>query len=470
MPGGVALLSDTIGFLTILFIEIRIIQELAITASLGVGVIIITNLIVLPLLIASLPIGPMQQRSGGLTWLWPILIRLTQKPVAAVVILLAIGLAAAGSHKATQMKVGDLHQGVPELREDSRYNLDTAVITDKFSIGVDILTVIAETEKDGCVNYDVMHAIDQLEWQLSNIDGVQSAVSLASVAKKINAGYNEGLPKWQILPRNTPALAQTMTYIETSSGLLNRDCDAIPVYMFTEDHKAETLDHILVETKKAMAAIERPESICIDSKQQEVACNTLDDYRIDDVVTPKVVFRLATGNVGVMAATNEAVREAQLPMLFYVYAAVIALCLITFRSLRGTLCVVLPLALVSILANALMAYLEIGLKVSTLPVVALGVGIGVDYGIYIFSCMQNYLRQGKSVAESYAAALGDTGNAVLFTGFTLAIGVSTWIFSALKFQADMGVLLTFMFLVNMLAAIILMPALASFLYKPKPKA
>jgi predicted RND superfamily exporter protein len=171
-----------------------------------------------------------------------------------------------------------------------------------------------------------------------------------------------------------------------------------------------------------------------------------------------------------MAATNEAVESSQDPMLYYVFGAVIILCLLSFRSLRATMAVVVPLFVVSILAQALMTFLEIGLTVSTLPVIALGVGIGVDYGIYILSTMNTRLREGDSVQAAYYAALQERGSAVLFTGITLAIGVSTWVFSSLKFQMDMGILLTFMFVVNMLGAIIVLPALARlFWYKRTQK-
>jgi predicted RND superfamily exporter protein len=119
-----------------------------------------------------------------------------------------------------------------------------------------------------------------------------------------------------------------------------------------------------------------------------------------------------------------------------------------------------------------MALLEIGLKVSTLPVVALGVGIGVDYGIYVFSRLREVLAEGvpagaaapgEPLQRAYEHTLQMTGSAVVFTGITLAIGVATWIFAPLKFQADMGVLLTFMFVVNMLGAIVALPALAAWL-------
>jgi predicted RND superfamily exporter protein len=109
----------------------------------------------------------------------------------------------------------------------------------------------------------------------------------------------------------------------------------------------------------------------------------------------------------------------------------------------------------------------IGLKISTLPMVALGAGIGVDYGIYLFSRMQGFLQEGFSVRDAYERTLRVTGASIIFTGVTLAIGVMTWVFSPLKFQADIGVMLTFMFLVNMLGAIILLPALAAWLVRPR---
>jgi len=342
-------------------------------------------------------------------------------------------LFAVGGWKAQQLTIGDMDAGSPELRPDSRYNLDAKLITERFSIGVDVLSVIIETIPDGCTSYEVMRLIDQFEWHVRNVAGVQSAVALSTVAKIVNAGWNEGGIKWRVMPRNHHVLAQSVSGVETATGLLNDDCSVMPALIFTEDHRAETLDRV-VDSIKSFSA----------EHGEEIAR-----------------FRLASGNAGVMAATNEAVTTAQIPTLLYVYAAIIALCLLTFRSLRGTLLIVIPLALVSTLAYALMAVLGIGLKVSTLPVVALGVGVGVDYGIYIYARLREHMRAGLDVEAAYLKALGETGSAVIFTGLTLAIGVSTWIFSALKFQADMGILLTFMFLMNMLGAVTLLPALAA---------
>jgi predicted RND superfamily exporter protein len=258
---------------------------------------------------------------------------------------------------------------------------------------------------------------------------------LPFIAKVAIAGWNEGSLKWRSIPREQTQLTQSTRYIETSTGLLNENCDVVPVMMFLTDHRAGTIARAVSAVKAWRAA--NPMS--------------------------GAALRLAAGNVGVMAATNETVKSRELMILAGVFAAVLLMCLLTFRSVVGTILVVLPLALVSVLVYAVMALLGIGLKVSTLPMVALGAGIGVDYGIYLFSRMQEFLRQGQSVRDAYEHTLRVTGASIIFTGITLAIGVATWQFSPLKFQADIGVMLTFMFLVNMLAAIILLPALAAWL-------
>ncbi len=443
VPGGVALISDTVGFLTLLSIDIGIIRELAITASLGVAMIILTNLILLPLLVSYVRFSKKsldKNKPQKISAVWLFMSKFASKGPASVILAITLALYVAGYFYSQDMKIGELHAGAPALHESSRYNQDTFLITNKYAISVDYMSVIVEGEVNACAVYETMDLIDRFQWEMENVEGVQSAVSLPSIAKRVNSGYNEGNPKWRVLSRNQQSLVQSIARVPSSSGLLNNDCSVMPVILFLEDHKAETINRV-VDAVKA-AAIE--------------------------FNTDKLQFKLASGPVGVMAATNEAVAEAQLPMMLYVYGAVIILCLISFKSVRATIAVVIPLYVVSTLAQWLMTALDIGLTVSTLPVIALGVGIGVDYGIYILSTMSQKLSNGESVSAAYLSALTERGSAVLITGVTLAIGVSTWFFSDLKFQVDMGVLLTFMFLVNMLAAIIVLPALAAFLW-PKQK-
>jgi uncharacterized protein len=445
VPAVIALLADLVGFVTILMIPVQVIREMAVTASIGVAIVILTDLVLLPVLVSYVRLGPayrarVERRQQRLAALWRRVAGITARGPALVIIVIAALLAAAGWWKGRETPIGDTQAGVPELRADSRYNRDNDVITTKFSIGVDVLTAIVESQEPVCVSHDLMTAVDRFGWHMRNVAGVQEVITLPFIAKVAIAGWNEGSLKWRSIPREQTQLTQSTRYIDTSTGLLNENCDVVPVMIFLIDHRAATI-------ARAIAAVKAWRS-----------ANPLSGAAV----------RLAAGNVGVMAATNETVRAKELLILVGVFSAVIVMCLLTFRSGVGTVLVVLPLALVSVLVYAVMALVGIGLKISTLPMVALGAGIGVDYGIYLFSRMQEFLHQGLSVHEAYERTLRVTGASIIFTGITLAIGVATWVFSPLKFQADIGIMLTFMFLVNMLAAIILLPALAAWLIRPGP--
>jgi predicted RND superfamily exporter protein len=447
MPAIIALLADLVGFITILLIPVQVVQEMAVTASIGVAIVILTDLILLPVMVSWVKWDDqyrarVEVRQAKLTAHWAGLARITEKKPAAIIIGISVLLGIFGAWKGRQTPIGDTQSGVPELRADSRYNRDSNIITAKFSIGVDILTVIVETKEPACTSHELMTAIDTFAWKMRNVEGVQEVMALPIVAKIAIAGWNEGSLKWRNIPREPNQLTQSTRYIETSTGLLNADCNVIPVMLFLRDHKAATIERVVSAVK---------------------AWRTLN-------VTPGATFNLATGNVGVMAATNEEVEAKEYPILGWVFAAVILMCLLTFRSLLGTVLVFLPLALVSILVYAVMAIVGIGLKVNTLPMVALGAGIGVDYGIYLWSRMSQYLRAGDDVRQAFEKTMRVTGASIIFTGITLAIGVVTWVFSPLQFQADIGIMLTFMFFVNMLGAIILLPALAAWLVKPQKPA
>ncbi len=439
-PAIVALLADLVGFVTILLIPVQVIREMAITAGIGVAIVILTDLVLLPVLISYVHFdaGYEGRVERNMRWgeqVWPRLSAITRRGPALAIIASAALLGVLGWWKGRETPIGDTQAGVPELRADSRYNRDNDVITTKFNIGVDLLTAIVESQDPVCVSHELMSWVDRFGWHMRNVAGVQNVITLPFIAKVAIAGWNQGSLKWRSIPREQTQLTQSTRYIETSTGLLNENCDVVPVMMFLTDHRAGTIERAVTQVKQWRAA--NPAA--------------------------GAQLRLAAGNVGVMAATGETVEAKQLLILGGVFAAVIVMCLLTFNSVVGTVLVVVPLALVSVLVYAVMALVGIGLKVSTLPMVALGAGIGVDYGIYLFSRMQEFLQQGLSVRESYERTLRVTGASIIFTGITLAIGVATWVFSPLKFQADIGIMLTFMFLVNMLAAIVLLPALAAWL-------
>ena len=449
IPGTLALLTNVLGFAVIMLIPIDIVRELGITASLGVAWMILTNKMLLPILLSHITLsrhalaGEAYQESR-VDRFWRAAARGVEKKRARVIIAIALVVLVAGLIQAHGLKVGDYGIGVPELRPDSRYNLDNATIVKKFAIGVNTLGVVAQTRnvQGACTNYDIMSVIERFDWHMQNVPGTQSVISLPGMGKMVNAGFNEGNIKWRALPRDAQVMAQAVTPIDTATGLLNPDCSAMQVLVNTTDQQGETIARLVAEVK-AFAATANSDQL---------------------------QFKLATGNVGVMAATNEAVDKARWEMNFAIFGALLAMCMITFRSLRATLCILAPLAIVSVLCEALMPLLGIGLKVSTLPVIALGVGVGVDYGIYLYDRIEIHLEEGKDLSAAFFEALNERGTAMVFTAVTMTIGVGTWALSALKFQADMGILLAFMFFLNMLGALFLLPAMAAFLLKPRAPA
>jgi predicted RND superfamily exporter protein len=437
VPGSMALLTDVTSYATLTLIAIPMIQELGIVALIGMSFKIATNLFLLPILVSYLRfdagyagrIG--RAREARLRQLAR-LGRIAERPVAVAALASFAVLFVVAARESGGRPVGDLQPGSPELRPESRYNLDVDRVVERFDVGLDLLTVIAEVPPAGCVDHSTMQYLSEFSWHMRNVPGVLSVISLPLVARQGNAGWTEGNLKWVDLPRNRYALVKVAGLVPEDSGLVNQDCSVMPIYVFTRDHRAETI-------QGAIAAVEGFETQ-----------NPSDAVRL----------RLASGNVGVMAATNQELSRAELPMLLYDYAAIIVLVYATFRGWRGTLCCCLPLTLATLLGYWFMKELGIGLKVATMPVMILAMGVGVDYGFYIYNRLQAHCAAGADVATAYQRALLETGNAVIFTAITMAIGVSTWSFSALKFQADMGVLLTFMFLINMFLAVTLMPALA----------
>jgi len=446
LAGLTALLADAVGFAVLLVIDIQGIQDLAIAASLGVAALIVTNLVLLPILLSFVGVSPRaaerslrQERTDAADGqhrkhpLWAFLDRFTQRRAAAVALLIAAVIGAAGFATSMHLRIGDLDPGAPELRPDSRYNRDNAFLVANYAASSDIFVVMVTTPPDQCAAYDTLIAVDALEWRLLQLPGVESTNSFASLTKRALAGMSEGNLKWAEIQRNQASINAVTT--RAPRDLFNQACNLLSVYVYLKDHKADTLTAVVDEVER-YAALR----------------NTAD-----------VKFLLAAGNAGIDAATNIVVQHANREMLLLVYAAVTALAFVTFRSWRAVVCAVLPLALTSILCEALMVVLGIGVKVATLPVIALGVGIGVDYALYVLSVMLSGLRAGLSLSEAYYRALLFTGKVVVLTGITLAIAVVTWIGSPIKFQADMGLLLAFMFIGNMLGALILLPALGSFL-------
>ncbi|WP_204360087.1 efflux RND transporter permease subunit [Ralstonia sp. GX3-BWBA] len=437
IPGTLALVTAFVSFITLMLIPIPMIRELAITASLGVAYKIVTNLVMLPVAASCFNFTreyaekAMRKRERRAQWLSAL--AAVAKPRNAVMVLVAVGVVFATSiYESRDRVVGTLQPGAPELRPEARFNRDAVDISNSFDVGLDWLSVVVAAPANSCESPAVGQFADNLAYHMQTVPGVVSISSYPSMLRTYNEGYNEGNPKMNVVPLDSGNYASLSAEINRVRGYLSKDCSMTAVHLYLSDHKASTINRVI----SAVQAFEKT--------------HTLEGVSI----------KLAAGNAGVLAATNDEVEKSETPMMMYVYGAIILLVFFVYRDLRAVVACCLPLTVGTFVGYWFMKEFQIGLTVATLPVMVLAVGIGVDYAFYIYNRLQLHLANGEPITKALEHSMLEVGMATVFTAITLAIGVATWSFSALKFQADMGKLLAFMFMVNLIMAMTALPALA----------
>jgi predicted RND superfamily exporter protein len=446
-PGGSALITAMAGFLALVIVPIPMVQELAIIAAIGVAMKLISNLVMLPVIASFLTFSEAEiERQAALAdGRHKFVGRLAPmaEPRQALIVL-GIGLVffAVTVWLAERRVVGNIEPGAPELWQSARYNQDAAFVSANFNSNLDLFVVVAQTPPDACVDHRIMTQIERFGVAMRKVDGVKAVQTLPEVARTIYSIILEGNLKWRVVPRDPSALVMATSYIPAESGLLNKDCTLLPIAIYLDDHRAKTIGSVAA----AAAAFAR------DNPMEGVS------------------YHFATGNAAIYGAMNESIAASEVPALAIVFGVIAVLVFAAFRDWRAVVCCCMPLLVATYAGYALMTLLGIGLKFSTLPVLVVAVGIGVDYAFYIYARLMVYLRDGADMSVAYVAALRETGMAVVFTGITLAGGAASWAFSGLKFQADMGLMLAILFLANMIGAVTLLPALATLLDALVPRA
>lgn len=451
LAGLTALLANVVGFAVLMLIDIPVIRDLAFATSIGVSILILTKLILIPVALSyvgvdrraavrSIQKDTNLSEVGLMASFWNFFSSFTVRPRATAAVMIGLTVGVIAFAVSFQVKIGDLDAGAPELRPDSRYNQDNAYINANYGMSSDQFAVIVKTEEGGCAAYETLLETGRLAWALEHVPGVQATSSFYDQVVRGLQGTNEGNPKWASLYNQSNAVGTAVQRISADNpGAFNTKCSVAPLVAYLSDHKADTLSRVLDEV----------EAFAAEHNQ------------------PGLQFLPAAGTAGIQAVTNIVVRKANVKILAVLYVVTAVLCFITFRSWRAVVVAMVPLIITSFLAESIMVWLDIGIKVSTLPVIALGVGVGIDYALYLLNVQLGHQRAGYSLSQSYRSALMFTGRVVALIGVTMAAGVATWVWSPIKFQADMGILLTFMFLWNMLGALILIPALSHFLLNDK---
>jgi predicted RND superfamily exporter protein len=360
------------------------------------------------------------------------------------VLLATLIIAVAGMYFARELKVGDVNPGTPILWPDSRYN-EAARTLNKSFLGLNPMLIVVEGEKENSVyEYEILHKIEAFQRHIEKLSSAGGSISIVDIIKKINMNLNAGNPKWSFVPRSREEIAvlHYMFFSGTDPGDMDAYCThdnrSMSISVYFKDHQGDTIREAVAATK---------------------------DFA-DNNPIKGAKLKYAAGAVGTLAAVNEEIFRTQVLLLILSFGLTVFFCALSFRSLVAGILLIIPLAVTNYLVFAYMGLKGIGLNINTLPVATIAIGIGVDYGVYFLSRMREQYNDNQDYWSSMHTTLQTTGKAISFTALTVGLGVVFWVFSDIRFQAEMGLLLTMATIFHLLGTLILLPALVLVL-KPK---
>jgi len=447
MPNAAAVATDVAGFLVLGLARIVLMQQLAIMMSFWMTTILLEGVLV-PIICSYLPL----KRDAGLPdgeekqgWLGKASVLLTHFSITSgkypIGIIVGVTLVFC-TWQTTRLKVGDPTPGSPILWPEHTYNRDQALINKKFDASSENFVLYYEGSKGSVYDPIVLKTFENFAQYMSERlpDIYKSSSSIIDMGKMVNLTFHDGDQMWYQLPRNEEQLSGLLGYIRNTvgSGVLGRFIDAglerCQITLFFADHTSDSMLRI-----------------------RKAAYDYFDNHSMK---TDKGEFKLAGGRIGMEIGLNEEMKRSHVVMDTLVLVAIFIMCSLAFRSLVAGAMLTVPLILSNLIAFSYMALTDIGLSANTLPCSAVGVGVGVDFAIYLYSrCIEEYPHHNDWV-ETVMKAVSTAGKGIVFTGITLILPIITWYFiSELKFQAQMGFFLSMLLFTNMVAAFTVHPLL-----------
>lgn len=449
-PATVSIASDALAILTLAVARIPVIQNIAFVASFWVITITVSVVTLHPVLLTFIPPPRSDPRAGtrfsdhfyaGMSRMLVWLSQDSRRYLSVGALALSLTL---GVYLAQQLRVGTVSIGDAIMYPEHPYNVTARKVNAQF-IGASQMVVVVEGKVEEAIKDEtVLRAMEDLQWYMEQEGGAAGSVSATSLLKRVFRMFHEGDPIWEIIP-SRQNVGRVFFTIRESLGsradtgqLFSDDYRHATVTLYYRDHSNVVAQHAL-DTAKAFIATHPQET---------------------------VTFRLAGGLIGILAAVNEEIETSYRLNLYLVLFTVFVLSYLTYRSVLGALIVMLPSIVAQPLTEAVMYLSNIDMNISSLPVVAVGIGIGIDYGYYVLSRIVEEYRACGDFDEANQRTLLTTGRAIFFTGTTLVASVILWIFFPMKFQAEMALLLSLILVFHVVGALVFIPAAVSLL-KPR---
>ncbi|MGA2516157.1 MAG: MMPL family transporter [Thermodesulfobacteriota bacterium] len=451
-PGLIGIVADTWALLIISITPIPMLRNLAFIGTFWALSAVFSSLVLNPALFASFKKLwiPMEYKENTFDRiLKQILVRMSSWTFGKgryITVGLAVAVLIVAVVSSTRLKYGDANPGDPILWQNSEYNSDVKKTNERFP-GVDQMWVVIEGKKEGTVLApDVVRGMEALKYHMMEDPNVGFATSVADVIKSINMLARGNDPKMEYIPPTGKEIETMVWLFKLGSApgeldpWMNPEYFGSNVRLYLRNHEGSLLQEVIGRIK-----------------------NFIKD---NPKLMENAVAKPAGGLGGILAAANEVIASRNDPILIFILVVIFIHCSLTYWSILAGVIFTISLVLANFLAFTYMAFKGIGLNINTFPVVSLGIGMGVDYGLYIVSRIIEVYRVERDLAKSVRGGMVTAGRAVFFTATMMTAGVVFWYFSPLRFQAEMGLLLGILMMVNMVVGVLVLPAVINII-KPK---
>ena len=460
-PGVLGIITDAAGLFLIAVAPIPVMERFAIFCGFWAAILVPANLFLTPVLLSYFPapknVAKLIGKSDEASWhdkiiaLLKVVGTVSHGARARVTTPIVAILAVVGVWMMFQIKVGNPVEGSNLLKESSEFNTAVRAVNSHFP-GLMTLEIVfeAKVERERILagDADTVTSMVQLQRFLEAQDSPPEAtLSFPDYLPEANRLFSGGNPKWAPLNTGVTDINAAVNALMMGSspkayshvsdfGMSNGT-----VSLWYKDNKQDTVDTALEQTRAGL------EIIGIDHEKFNV--------------------RLGTGAIALQQSVNDTVDLYQWHILGYLNLVILFTCSFAYRSVVAGILLLLPVNFSNVLLASVMVMMGIGLDVNSLPIAAIGIGVGIDYGIYLLSRICEEYRDNQDIGDAIGAAVSTTGKAIAFTATIVLIGILPWYFlSELKFLADMGLLLVMIMLINMVIALVVLPLLV-YLVKPK---
>lgn len=452
-PASFSIVTDGLGVLTIAVARIPLMQKLAFMGGFWIITMVVSVLTLQPIvqtyLEATQPTKRLRRRLLNLLDRIGAIGRICSRGAAPKRILAVLVVAlVSGFFLSLKLQVGDTRIGSTIFYEDHPYNVGYAYLSEQFWGINELVIILAGQEEDILKDPKILSALEAFRQHMAADPNCGGTVTFLTLIQRLNRMFHDGIPKWEVTPTESDLLAQLLFMVQGNAapGEMAR--------FFSPDYRNASL--ILYFKDYSNAII----SDAIERAKEFIAQNSLE----------RASFRLAGGLMGIMAAVNEEVRWSYWANLITIFSVIVFICLAVYRSPAIAFILCGPLYLSQVLCDVFMLWRHIDLNINSLPVASIGVGVGIDYGIYMISRIWREYMRCADYDEAIETSLRTTGRAVIFTALTMTAGVIFWVFSGIKFHTEMATLIALLLLLNMLGAMTLVPALVKALkpFKRRP--